>query len=387
MSDTPAIDGVCDPRFVRVRDAFAENFRLHYEVGATVAASVDGAPVVDLWGGWTDATRARAWRRDTLVNVFSAAKPLAAVAVLSLAERGAIDLDLPVARYWPEFAAAGKDTVTVRMLLSHRAGLPAIRPPLPPLAMYDWSCMTAALASETPWWEPGRAHGYHVNTFGFLAGELVRRASGDSVGTFVRGAITGPLGADLHVGLAPQHERRAAVYLFPPGIATIAEALFDAEAGDDADRRHFLRRVYFNPPGISGFGTVDTPAWRAAEMPSTNGYGNARALVRFYEALLGTAGARLLQPETLDEAIRDAAAGPDVVLGRLSRFGLGFQLSAPEHPFGPNARSFGHYGAGGSVGFADPDRRLAFAYTTNRPGPRRRNPRPRALIDAVYASF
>lgn len=387
MSDTPAIDGVCDPRFARVREAFVENFRAHDELGATVAVSVDGTTTVDLWGGWTDAARTHAWRCDTLVNVFSAAKPLAAVALLLLAERGAVDLDLPVARLWPEFAAAGKEDVTVRMLLSHRAGLPAIRAPLPPLAMYDWPLMTAALAAETPWWEPGVAHGYHVNTFGFLAGELVRRAAGVSVGAFVRDAITGPIGADLHVGLARTHAARVGAYLFPPGIAAIAAALFDEEAGADAERRHLLRQVYFNPAGVSGFDTVDTPAWRDAEMPSTNGYGNARALVRLYAALLGTAGPRLLRAETLDEALRDAAAGPDVVLGRPSRFGLGFQLSAPEHRFGPNARSFGHYGAGGSVGFADPDRRIAFAYTTNRPGPRRRNPRPRGLIDAVYASL
>jgi CubicO group peptidase (beta-lactamase class C family) len=379
----PDIHGSCDARFEPVRQALAENFRQHDELGAAVALAVDGRLVVDLWAGWADPGRTRPWRRDTLVNVFSVGKPMAALALLVLADRGRVDVDAPVDRWWPEFAAAGKAGITIRTVLAHRAGLPAIRRPLPPLAMYDWTLMTAALAAEEPWWDPGSRHGYHVNTFGFLVGELVRRASGRSFAEFFRQEIAGPLGMDMCFGTAPAEDRRTADYVFD----------FAADAPDgalDDARRFLLQRVYANPPGLSGDGTVNTRAWRAAEIPSTNGHATARALARFYTALAcpdALDGIRLLRAETLAEAIAEASAGPDAVLGRPSRFGLGFQLTQPERPLGPNPRSFGHFGAGGSLGFADPDARLAFGYVMNRAGPRWQNPRNRAFIDAVYASL
>jgi CubicO group peptidase (beta-lactamase class C family) len=389
VTEVPEIHGVCDERFAGVRDTLAQNFRDHGEVGAAVAVAVDGRVVVDLWAGWMDLARTRAWRRDTLVNVFSVGKAMAALCLLILVERGQVDLDAPVARYWPEFAARGKSALTVRMLLCHRAGLPAIRGALPSLAMYDWPLMTSALADEAPWWEPGQQHGYHVNTFGFLIGELVRRVSGESIGAFFRREVAGPLAADFHFGIGPEHDARIADYLFavePPQIVV---------DGDDDDRRFLLRCVYLNPPGIIGLGTVNTRAWRAAEMPSTNGHANARAVARIYSALAcgGAAcggavdGVRLLRPETIEHAITEASAGLDVVLHRPSRFGLGFQLTQPGRPLGPNRRSFGHFGAGGALGFADPDARLAFAYTMNQAGPRFQNPCTRALIAATYASL
>lgn len=384
VADVPEICGWCDARFAGVRSALAQNFREHGEVGAAVAITVDGRLVVDLWAGWADRARTRPWQHDTLVNVFSVGKAMAALSLLILAERGQVDLDAPVARYWPEFAAGGKGEVTVRMLLSHRAGLPAVRRPLPSCAMYDWQLMTSALAEEEPWWEPGRQHGYHVNTFGFLIGELVRRVSGESIGAFVRREIAGPLAADFHFGIGPEHDERTAEYLFadaPPQIV----------ADDDDDERRFLLGcVYMNPPGLSGPGTVNTRAWRAAEMPSTNGHATARAVARIYSALAcggAVDGVRLLRTETIEHAIAEASAGLDVVLRRPSRFGLGFQLTQPASPLGPNPRSFGHFGAGGSLGFADPDARLAFAYTMNQAGPRFQNPRTRALIAAVYAAL
>ncbi len=384
MIDVPEIHGACDERFAGVRSTLAENFREHGEVGAAVAITVDGRLVVDLWAGWVDQSRTRAWQRDTLVNVFSVGKAMAALSLLILVERGQVDLDAPVARYWPAFAAGGKGAVTVRMLLSHRAGLPAVRRPLPSLAMYDWDLMTAALAEEEPWWEPGRQHGYHVNTFGFLIGEIVRRVSGESIGAFFRREVAGPLDADFRFGIGPEHDARIADYLFadvPPPIVV---------DDDDDERRFLLRCIYVNPPGLSGLGTVNTIAWRAAEMPSTNGHANARAVARIYSALAcggAVDGIRLLQTETIAHAITEASVGPDVVLHRPSRFGLGFQLTQPERPLGPNPRSFGHFGAGGALGFADPDARLAFAYTMNQAGPRFLNPRARALIDAVYAAL
>jgi CubicO group peptidase (beta-lactamase class C family) len=279
------------------------------------------------------------------------------------------------------------------MILAHRAALPAIRRPLRALAMYDWDLMTAALAAEEPWWPPGAAHGYHVNTFGFLVGEVARRASGERLKDFFRREIAAPLGADVQFGVDPADEARVADFLLPDGDARLAEHLVAEETraggGTDAEaRRALLHAVYANPSGISGFGTVNTPAWRAAEIPSTNGHASARGLARVYTALAcgGTVdGVRVLGRESLDAAIAEASAGPDRVLGRASRFGLGFQLTQPERALGTNARSFGHFGAGGSLGFADPAARLAFGYVMNNPGPRWQNPRNRALIDAVYA--
>jgi CubicO group peptidase (beta-lactamase class C family) len=393
VTDVPAIHGSCDARFAPVRDALARNFREHGEVGAAVAVAIDGRLVVDLWSGWADAARTRAWRSDTLVDVFSVGKAMAALALLMLAERGAVELDAPVARYWPEFAARGKGAITVRMLLAHRAGLPAIRRELPAGAMYDWDLMTSALADEEPWWEPGLHHGYHVSTFGFLVGELVRRVSGERFGAFFRRTIAGPLDADFHFGTGPEHDARIADHLLPDRDEHLADYLIASEsppAGDVEQRRFLLRRAYVNPTGLSGFGTVNTRAWRAAEMPSTNGHATARAVARVYSALAGggaVAGVRLLRAETIAHASAEASAGPDLVLGRSSRFGLGFQLTRPECPLGTSPRSFGHFGAGGALGFADPDARLAFAYTMNSPGPRWHNPRNRALIDAVYASL
>lgn len=348
-------------------------------MGAAVAVMIEGTLVVDLWAGWTDRARTRAWRRDTLVDVFSVGKPMAALCLLMLVERGQVDLDAPVADYWSEFQAAGKGGVTVRMLLAHRAGLPAIRRLLAPWAMYDWQLMTSALAAEKPWWQPGRTHGYHVNTYGFLVGELVRRVSGETIGAFLRRTISGPLAADFHVGLGAAEDRRVADFLFP----LVQSGFIDARTP------RLVRRAYLNPPGLSGLGTVNTRAWRAAEMPSTNAHATARAVARIYGALAAGGaldGTRLLQSETLELATREASCGPDAVLNRPSRFGLGFQLPQPERTLGPNANSFGHFGAGGSLGFADPARALAFAYTPNQgEGPRWQNPRNRGLIDALYA--
>ncbi len=377
--DVPQIEGHCDSRFAGVRSALARNFREHGELGAGLAVTLEGRAVVDLWAGWTDPERTRPWRRDTLVNVFSVGKPMAALCLLMLIESGRVDLDAPVADNWPEFAAAGKDAVTVRMLLGHRAGLPAIRAPLPATAMYDWPLMTSALAAERPWWEPGERHGYHVNTFGFLIGELVRRVSTETVGAFVRRTIAGPLNADFHFGIGADEDRRVADFVFPH----VAPEFIDARTP------LLVRQTYLNPPGLSGLGTVNTRAWRAAEMPSTNAHATARGVARIYSALAAGGavdGVRLLASETVELAAREVSCGLDAVLNRPSRFGLGFQLTQPERPIGPNDGSFGHFGAGGSLGFADPDQGLAFAYTPNQgEGPRWQNPRNRGLIDAVYA--
>jgi CubicO group peptidase (beta-lactamase class C family) len=373
-----------------VRDALRTNFVEHDELGAAVAIAIEGRLVVDIWAGWQDVARSRRWQRDTLVDVFSVGKAMAALCVLILVERGQVELEAPVSRYWPEFAAEGKGVVTVRMLLGHRAGVPAIRRSLSEQAVYDWDLVTAALADERPWWKPGLDHGYHVNTFGFLTGELVRRVSGESIGAFFRSEVASPLDADFHFGIGPEDDCRTADYSF--GGAS-PEAL-DGERGKgiagDRDREFLLGRAYLNPPGISGIGTVNTRAWRAAQIPSANGHATARAVARIYSALAGggsVEGIQLLRRETIDQARTEVSSGIDFVLGRPSRFGLGFQLGQPERPLGPNLRAFGHFGAGGSLGFADPEAGLAFGYVMNHSGPRWQNPRNRALIDAVYAAL
>jgi CubicO group peptidase (beta-lactamase class C family) len=381
VSVTPSIEGFCDERFAGVREALAENFHSRGELGAAVSVTVDGRPVVEIWAGWMDQRRTVPWRRDTLVDVFSIGKPMTTLCVLMLVERGLVALDAPVARYWPEFAAAGKGGVTVRMLLSHRAGLPAVRRTLSDLSIYDWDSMVEVLAAEEPWWEPGTTHGYHVNTFGFLTGELVCRVSGTSIGEFFRREVAQPLDADFHFGLDQREDSRTAEYVFGSEAAEYTEEIegrLSLEA--DKERDFMLGRVYLNPPGLSGIGTVNTRAWRAAEIPSANAHATAWGITRIYGAL-----GDLLAAETIAEAIAPHSTGPDFVLGRPSRFGLGFQLTQIERPLGPNPRSFGHFGAGGSLGFSDPDAQLAFAYVTNRSGPRWQNPRNRALIDAVYA--
>ena len=381
LQAVPQIHGRCDPQFERLRDALAENFERHDEIGAAVAVTIDGDQVVDLFAGWMDAALTRPWHRETLVDVFSVGKPMAVLCLLQLVERGLVELDAPVASYWPEFAAAGKRAVTVRMLLGHRAGLPAIRRELPDHAMYDWELMTSELAAQEPWWEPGTAHGYHTNTFGFLVGELVRRVGGERVERAFERTIAQSLGADFHFGLAASEDARVAEFVFPdPPPQSMA---------DPDTVPLIVRRAYFNPPGISGLGTVNTRAWRAAVMPSTNGHATARAVARIYSALAcGGAidGVRILQSETIAEATREVSSGPDQVLTRPSRFGLGFQLTMPQRPLGPHDGAFGHFGAGGSLGFADPEARLAFAYTPNQgEGPRWQNPRNRGLIEALYA--
>lgn len=380
---TTPIDGACDPRFARLRDAFTANFTERGEPGGAIALMVDGRLVCDLWGGHRDAARTHAWTRDTLVNFFSVGKAFTALVALRLVERGALDLDAPAHRLWPEFGAHGKEEITLRHMLSHQAGLPAIRKDLPDGAMFDWSAMTAALAATPPWWEPGTAHGYHVNTFGYLVGELVRRASGRTVGQLLRDEVAGPLGADVHIGLPSTEHSRAAEFLWP-------SILPERPPGDLPDDALMKWNTYWNPPGISGAGWVNTPEWRAAEIPSTNGHGTARGIARVYSALAAGGsidGIDILSRDMLAAAVEEQSFGPDRVLERESRFALGFQLPQAERPLGPNAQAFGHFGAGGSLGFCDPAARVAFGYVTNDMGPRWQNPRNKALLAAIYESL
>jgi CubicO group peptidase (beta-lactamase class C family) len=378
---TLALAGRCDDRFAPVREAFHDNFAARGEIGAAIAIFVEGEPVVDLWGGFADAARSRPWQRDTLVDVFSVGKGLVSLCAAMLVDRRLADLDAPLSRLWPEVAASGKGALTLRMVLAHRAGLPAVREPLPDTAMLDWPTMTAALARQEPWWPPGEAHGYHVNTFGYLIGEVVRRVTGRSVGAFLRDEVAAPLDADVHIGLPSREHARVADYLWP---ATPLPS-----RPDDADLEATMKWcTYWNPAGLSGRGWVNTEAWRAGEVPSANAHATARGVARVYSMLAAggsTGGRTLVSRDALLEAAREQSCGTDRVLDRPSRFGLGFQLTQAERPLGPGAAAFGHFGAGGSLGFCDPERGLGFAYVMNDMGPRFQNPRNRALIDAVYA--
>ena len=372
------IHGTCEPRFERVREAFARNFADSGEVGASVSATLEGETVVDLWAGHLDYDRTRPWERDTIVNVWSSTKGMAALCAHMLAERGQLDIDAPVAQYWPEFAQAGKAAVTVRHALSHRAGVPAIREPLPPEALYDWDRMTAAIARTEPWWEPGTQHGYHARVYGFIVGELVRRIDGRTLGTFFREEVAGPLGADFHIGLDSEQEERVADMLPFPGSSS-ARPVVAGEPGS-------MPALTFGNPRPAR-DAVNSHEWRAAELPSSNGHGNGRALARVYAALaLGGEldGVRLLSPEAIDRARVEQSNGLDAVVGIPLRFGLGFRLPLPDVSWGPGA--LGHSGAGGSAGFADPEARLSFGYAMNQMLALD-DPRANRLAEAVYGSL
>lgn len=349
-----AVHGTCDPRFAAVRDAFAAN--ADAEIGAALVVRASGRTVVDLWAGWADAARTRPWRPDTVVDVFSTGKACVALTVLSLG----LDLD---ARVWQD--------ATLRQVLAHQAGHPAIRVDVPPEAIYDWDWMIRALEAQEPWWTPGTAHGYHVNTFGFLCGEIVRRATGEPL----RERFARLVGDETGVTFGARRDADVAEFVWE---ATDV-ASDPAAAAMSEDTRFLLGRVYLNPPGLSGIGTVNTDAWRDAEIPSANAHASARGIADVFTRI-----PQLLDGDLLSEAIRPWSDGPDAVLGRDTLFGLGFQLTQPDRPMGPGPRAYGHFGAGGSLAFHDPDHDLVFAYVCNRcEGRRWQTTRNRRLLDAL----
>jgi CubicO group peptidase (beta-lactamase class C family) len=391
-AESPEVHGRCEPAFAALRRALADVIESGFEVGAALAVHVDKQPVVDLWAGYKDSARTRPWDEHTIVNLYSVGKAVTAVCALRLVESGALDLDSPVSRYWPEFAQAGKTHLPVRYLLTHQAALPAVFRVLPPGAVLQWEVMTDALAAQEPWWEPGAAHGYHVNTYGFLIGEVVRRITGKSLGTYLRDELARPAGIDFVVGFGPELDARCAEILPPrPGSdGDERRVLFEGELATLTGLARMRAGAYRNPPGLSGMGIVNSREWRAAEVPSTNGHGNARAVARLYAALAGDGGldgVHILSPETVEMAIAEQVYGEDLILERPTRFGLGFQLTMPERPLGPGPRSFGHFGAGGSLGFADPDARVAFAYAMNQGRGGWQHKHVRHLIDLVYEAL
>ena len=369
------MNGTVDPAFEQVRQAFSANFTDHDEIGAALCVIARGRPVVDLWGGVTG-DHGRPWEQGTLVNAFSVGKGITGLLAMLAVSSGDISYDDLVVTYWPEFVGGGKESLTFRQVLGHRAGLPAIREPLHDTAMLEWGTMTDRLATETPWWKPGTAHGYHVNTFGFLAGETLRRATGSGIGHLLRSRIAEPLDADLWFGVSVEFHGRIADLRWnttptvPPGAVDLTE------------EQLMYAHAHVNPPGLSGVGWVNTPRWRSAEMPSTNLHASARGVARAYDGVV-----RDTPRSVLADALTVVSDGTDAVLQRHTRFGACFQLPVPERGFGPNKESFGHYGAGGSMGFHDPVAGVSVGYVMNHMGQGWQNPRNRALIAAIYGAL
>lgn len=370
-----AVAGWTATGFEGVREVFERNFAAGLEVGAAFSAYHRGRKVVDLWGGIADQATGRPWEEDTVILVFSTTKGVTAICANKLADEGHLDVDAPVVRYWPEFGRNGKEDIPVSYLLSHQAGLAWVDGELTPEEALSWEPVIEALQNQHPNWHPGSAHGYHATTFGWLVGEVIRRVAGRSVGTYLRDEIAGPLGLDLWIGLPEEQESRVAtlISMLPEGMSV--DAL--ANPGDDPvlqmmsqflGPQSSLGRALFAPGGA----LTDQAIWnsrpmRAAEVPAANGVTDARSLARLYAACLGEVdGIRLIGPEQLTRATTQFTEGPNTVLMDLDiQFGLGFMLRSDFLALG-GPRSFGHFGAGGSVGWADPDAELTFGYVMNR---------------------
>ncbi|HXC40938.1 MAG TPA: serine hydrolase domain-containing protein [Burkholderiales bacterium] len=395
-----AINGFSAPAFRPVFDAFVANFRERGEIGASIAITVQGAAVLEAWGGNSDAlsaTPSAPWNRDTVSLVFSCTKGATALCAHILIAQGKLDLDRSVAFYWPEFAANGKSAITVRMLMQHSAGLAAIpfSSPVPAGGWADFNLMTSLLAAQAPWWEPGTAHGYHALSYGWLVGELVRRVSGQSLGTFFQNQVAQPLGLDFWIGMPASQLPRVA-----PMLGTAEVLPVDPFTAKLADPSSLQAAAFFNLGGWLGLPPSTPPAYNTsaslqAEIPAAGGVTNARGLATLYAALAngGALGAtRLLPADYAGQLGLIRSAEPiDRTLLVSTRFAQGYHGSIDNRATGPGlsilmgANAFGHAGFGGSVGFADPQARLSFGYTMNRMGPGTGlNDRGQSLVDATY---
>ncbi|HEX8004896.1 MAG TPA: serine hydrolase domain-containing protein [Trebonia sp.] len=360
------VQGSWEKRFQAVRDALADSLD-DQDVGASAAVFVDGEPVADIWGGYADAARTVPWERDTVVNVWSVSKTMLALCALILADRGDLDLGAPVARYWPEFAAAGKQGVLVRHVLSHTAGLPDFDGQVTEEDLYDWPGATARLAAQAPRWEPGAMAGYHSMTQGFIAGEVIRRVTGRSPGMFFAQEVAGPLGADFQFTLPAADEGRLAPGIAPPGAPQDWRSAPPGTANGAANREAGVRLAVAN-----------SPPWRRAEIPSGSGYGNARSIAAVQSVLAcgGTVrGVRLLSPAGCERARQEQYRGIDHVLGASMRYGMGYGIFD---------RSVGWGGWGGSLVMVDPSARMAIAYAMNQMLDRADDHRALAIVIAAY---
>lgn len=371
------VDGFCDPKFGPVRDAFLMNFSQRGEIGASLCVYLDGRPVIDLWGGHADAARRHRWQQDTIVCMMSVTKAMTALCAHRLIQRGLLDLEAPVSRYWPEFAQNGKEAISVDCLLSHRAAL-IFPDEAPDNALPRWDVMTAALARQAPAWVPDTRGAYHSSTYGHLIGELIQRVAGRPFVDALRDEITGPLGADFFLGAPAGWAGGIADVVVDPD--TVSTRLISTDVDVP------LSRAWKPLPRQAD--VFNSTMWRTSLLPSANGHGNARAAARIFAALIGEVhGVRLLSPDMVDLLREERWFEPCGLTGRRYRFGRGVALNnAPYHPMGPNPRAFGHAGVGGSFVFADPEAGLSFAYAMNHTAAGEGvGNRPEALVETLYA--
>ncbi|KOG90214.1 EstA family serine hydrolase [Streptomyces varsoviensis] len=356
------IGGVCSERFGAVGAALRDHLDSGEELGASIAVDVDGVLEVDLWGGFADRARTRPWTRDTVVNMWSSTKTVTSLAALMLVDRGALDVHAPVAAYWPEFAAGGKEDIEVRHLLAHTSGLSGWERPFSIEDMYDWPTASARLAAQEPWWKPGTASGYHLQTYGQLIGELVRRVTGRSLKQFVDEEIARPLGADLQIGAREADWPRIAELAPPPAAVLDLEAL-------DPDGPTY--KAFLGSPGTAE--AAGTPAWRRAELGAVNGHSNARSMARALSAISRGGevdGHRLLSPSTIDLVFQEQARGDDLSIGIPLRWGIGYALPHPGTlPYIPDDRVCFWGGWGGSLVIMDVSRRTTITYMMNKMAP------------------
>jgi CubicO group peptidase (beta-lactamase class C family) len=356
MSDhsTP-LGSTCSARFERLRELFGTKLESGEDLGASVAVNIDGEMVVDLWGGWADEARTVPWAEDTITNVFSTTKAMTSLAALVLVDRGELDLDADVAKYWPEFAARGKAGVKVRHLLSHTSGVSGWKQPVTIEDLYDWDKSTSLLAAQAPWWEPGTASGYHMLNYGHLIGEVIRRITGQRLGEFLAAEIAEPLGVDFHIGL-PASEFPRVANVVPPPLPSGPPQL---------DPKSVAFKTWTNPWGFRAE-TTWTEGWRRADIGAANGHGNARSLARLQSAVAcggEVDGVRLLSPRTIDRIFEVQSDGIDLVLGLPFKAGVGYSLLPTE------GRVCCWGGWGGSLVVIDVDRRITFAYAMNKMAP------------------
>ncbi len=356
------IDGSSDSAFSDVLDVFTQLLEDPEQRGASLCVQVAGETVIDVWGGVIDRHAEQLWQRDTLVNIFSSGKPVAAVILLQMVAEGRLQLDTPLAEYWPEFAVQGKQQITLRHILSHQSGLSAILEPLAPEALFDWERMIAAVENTPPWWTPGRAHGYAPMTYGWLVGELIRRVDGCEPGEAIAKRIAQPLQLDLYLGLTERELPLVGDVMRMKGVfADVASLRLMKAMGNEP--QGMTAKAFSNPPSMMT--STNKLEWRQMQQPAANAHSTARGLAGFYTGLLQ---GQLLDSEMLNEMLTEHSSGMDLTLHTKTRFGLGCMLEQVDElpaSYSLGARSFGHPGAGGTLGCADPEREVSVAFVTN----------------------
>jgi len=381
------VQGYCDEKFNTVKEAFRKNFEDDLEVGASFAATIDGKFVVDIWGGYSDEAKTHPWEKDTIVNVYSTTKVMTAICAHILIDRGQLDPDAPVAKYWPEFAQAGKENIPVRYIMSHQSGVAGIDEPITAEALYNWNYMVKLLEKQKPLWEPGKNCGYHALTFGYLLGEVLRRITGKTLGTFFREEVAIPLNADFNIGLPQEHDKRVGELIPPPELKPGDTGYVDPETMSE-----IAKKAVGNPPLNAETALLSRErGWRGAEIPAANGHGNAHSVARVGAAMACGGeldGVRLMGLPTIEKAIEEQIYDTDLVMNIPVRYGLGFGLISKDMPLGPNPRTFYWGGWGGSLIVVDLDARLSWSYVMNKmAGAGEVDMRSAGMAQALYASL